>query len=126
MKLFGNNMARMSLQVLSIVLMISIENSYGYSAISIYNRNPILVIVLFAILLYGVFSKMKFSLCFEILSYISLFSLPLFRVIKEMEGFVTFNRYIFGYAEYVKFIIGLVLFFTLLIYYLKRIYSYFR
>lgn len=120
MQLFANNMIRLSLQVLSILPMLLIKNSYGYAAISIYNRYPILVIALCVNLLYGVLSKAKFSLCCEILSYISLFALLLFRVIIEMEGFVTFNRYLFGITEYVQFIIGVILFLTLLVYYSKN------
>lgn len=116
-------MIRLSLQVLSILPMLLIKNSYGHAAISIYNRYPILVIVLCAILLYGVLGKTKFSLCCEILSYISLFSLLLFRVTIKMEGFVTLNSHLYGVAEYVKFIIGVILFLALLVYYSKRTYS---
>lgn len=116
-------MIRLSLQVLSILPMLLIKNSYGHAAISIYNRYPILVIALCAILLYGVLGKTKFSLCYEILSYISLFSLLLFRVTIKMEGFVTLNSHLYGVAEYVKFIIGVILFLALLVYYSKRIYS---
>lgn len=116
-------MIRLSLQVLSILPMLLIKNSYGHAAISIYNRYPILVIALCAILLYGVLGKTKFSLCCEISSYISLFSLLLFRVTIKMEGFVTLNSHLYGVAEYVKFIIGVILFLALLVYYSKRTYS---
>lgn len=124
MPLFANNMIRLSLQVLSILPMLFIKNSYGHASISIYNRYPILVIVLCAILLYGILSKAKFSLCCEILSYISLFSLLLFRVTIKMEGFVTLNSHLYGITEYVKFIVGVVLFLALLVYYSKRTYSF--
>lgn len=124
MPLFANNMIRLPLQILSILPMLLIKNSYGHAAISIYNRYPILVIALCVILLYGVLSKAKFSLCCEILSYISLFSLVLFRVAVEMEGFITLNSHLYGVTEYVKFIIGIILFLALLVYYSKRTYSF--
>ncbi len=123
MRLYSNNIIRLLFQSMSLILMLFIVNINERAAISIYNRYPILVIVLSIILLFGIFTKTKFALCCEILSYISLFSLVLYRIVFEMEGFITLNTNLFGFSEYLKFIIGLILFFTILIHYFKTIYS---
>lgn len=123
MRLLGNNMFRFLLQVFSLLPMLLVRNSYGHAAISIYNRYPIIVILLCILLLYGVLSKSKYSVYCEIFSYLSLSFLVLFRIIIKMEGFITFNRHLYGAIEYIKLIIGLILFLILLIYYLKKFFS---
>lgn len=125
MQLFANNKLRLLLQILSIILVALIRNSYGHAAISVYNRYPVLVIALCAILLFGVLTQTKFSLFCEIVGYISLLNLLIVRLTTEMEGFVTLNSHLYGVTEYVKLIIGVILFLILLVYYAKRTYSFF-
>lgn len=56
--------------------------------------------------------------------YMSLFANNMIRLSFKMEGFVTLNSHLYGVSEYVKFIVGLVLFLALLVYYSKRTYSF--
>lgn len=124
-RLFENNIARLIVQINSLLLVISITDINGRGPISIYNRQPILIILLTLVLLYGIFSKSKYSIYCEVASYFTLFYLPLYRLFFEIDNFFKFNLYHFYEIEYIKFIVGVFLFLLLLVYYLKMVFDHF-
>lgn len=123
MRLLGNSKVRLLLCVISLLFIVLIQSVYDRSVISIYNRYPLAVIVLIAILLYGVFGKSKIKQYFEMISYLILFFMGIYRAIVEMEGFITFNKHMYGIIEYLKFFVAIILFAILLYYHFTKIFS---
>lgn len=120
MRLLENKIIRFILQLFSILLIL-ISNSYTHSTISIYNRFPIITIILFAVLLWSILSNYKNKIYFEIFSYFLLFGLLFYRLIFEMEGFVTFNRHLFNRFDYFRFGLACILLVLLVYYYINKL-----
>lgn len=104
-----NKNIKLFLYIISLGFLMTVGNSWNRSAISIYNRYPILVLCLIAILVYALLGNKFKHFVLEWISYLVLYLLLLYRIIFEMEGFITFNAS-YGWLEYIKVVFSLVIF----------------
>lgn len=86
--------------ILSLICLLVFKDSYGYAAISILNRHSMMTILLLLLWIVSAFSKKMTMILLNLVIYIVLYSMLMYRIIVEMEGFVTFNIHLFNGFDY--------------------------
>lgn len=111
MQLSDNKLTRLKsfiLAMISILMIVFINSNYGSVVVSIYNRHPLLIIILLITLFASMFLKINTYIYIVSFSYYILYGLLIYRLIFEMNLFNNLSN--FNIIYLFLFIISIIIF----------------